>query len=331
MLVALPPQTNHLNHGSSASKPGQPQLDGQPLGQSRASTRRSAGVRLKLIDFGFSTVLPLGGPTHSFLGTAGYLAPEIRMADRSYYKGVDIWALGVLTYLVLTCRLPFDREVTSLPKRQVRGQFELTFPEAEWAQMPHAVRELVRGMLEIEPAQRFNAPQCLRHPFMTGELFGRDFAAESDATRQGALDNSPTEERRRRSKTPPVGAAWASAAQPAAQPTGGIGAVVTAGGRGRSHPSSEQQATPPPAVPSRKAHLAGCISVPALKSSPMKFDWHGTDVGIDLDESYATPPSFVWGFGAPPANHAAEVEDAASPQRIRRVAVLCENELSRTL
>lgn len=68
---------------------------------------------VKLIDFGFSTILH-HSLTGSFLGTGGYLAPEIRQ-QRLYSESVDIWACGVLLYLLLSCRLPFNAEVSTLP------------------------------------------------------------------------------------------------------------------------------------------------------------------------------------------------------------------------
>jgi len=68
------------------------------------------GMDWQLIDFGFSTILH-HSLTGSFLGTGGYLAPEIRQ-QRLYSESVDIWACGVLLYLLLSCRLPFNAEVS---------------------------------------------------------------------------------------------------------------------------------------------------------------------------------------------------------------------------
>mmetsp|Transcript_1201 Transcript_1201/g.2299 ORF Transcript_1201/g.2299 Transcript_1201/m.2299 type:complete len:584 (-) Transcript_1201:177-1928(-) len=144
----------------------------------RKPSNEEGAVEVKLIDFGFSTLLVMA-QTQSFLGTAGYIAPEIRQ-ERCYYKGVDVWAVGVLTYLVLCCRMPFDRDLSSLPKcgKHVRERFALEFPEPIWhseAELGHnaqSVRSLLRGMLDVEPSTRLNAHQCLIHPFVTGELFG---------------------------------------------------------------------------------------------------------------------------------------------------------------
>ena len=59
---------------------------------------------IKIIDFGFSKNCER---TQSFLGTHGYLAPEM-MAHEKYTTAVDMWALGVCAYALLSGYLPFD-------------------------------------------------------------------------------------------------------------------------------------------------------------------------------------------------------------------------------
>eukprot|EP00616_Rhizochromulina_sp_CCMP1243_P006695 CAMPEP_0119000340 /NCGR_PEP_ID=MMETSP1173-20130426/64026_1 /TAXON_ID=1034831 /ORGANISM="Rhizochromulina marina cf, Strain CCMP1243" /LENGTH=474 /DNA_ID=CAMNT_0006951843 /DNA_START=157 /DNA_END=1581 /DNA_ORIENTATION=+ len=149
-----------------------------------------SGPVVKLIDFGFATILNFSTTT-SFLGTAGYLAPEIRQ-ERFYYKSVDIWAVGVLTYLSLSCRLPFDRELDTLPKHkgELGRRFSLRFPEHVWSQEHDEVKDLLRGMLAIEPAKRMNAHECLRHPWVTGEHFGVVFEGVAPPTTNLAFDPS---------------------------------------------------------------------------------------------------------------------------------------------
>lgn len=133
----------------------------------------------KLIDFGFATELNFNLPaTNSFLGTAGYLAPEIRQR-RDYSKTVDVWALGVLTHLVLTCQLPFDISIDDLPtnRQDVKNYFDLRFDETYWPR-PHtdAVQSLIRRMLDVDAASRFNAEECLRTPWLSGKHFNYSFA-----------------------------------------------------------------------------------------------------------------------------------------------------------
>lgn len=129
---------------------------------------------VKLIDFGFATILNHRSPTRQFLGTAGYLAPEM-LQSRCYSKPVDIWAVGVLAYMLVTCRLPFDRDIESLPKCHSivleRSYFCLTFDEPVWSSgLYEDMKDLLRGMLAVEPAARMNANECLRHPWTRRKL-----------------------------------------------------------------------------------------------------------------------------------------------------------------
>lgn len=85
----------------------------------------------------------------------GYLAPEIRQ-QKLYSESVDIWACGVLLYLMLSCRLPFGAEVDSLPSNRLHMEkkFELSFPEAIWAEHSEAVKGLIKKMLDPDPMRR---------------------------------------------------------------------------------------------------------------------------------------------------------------------------------
>jgi len=62
---------------------------------------------LKIVDFGLSKII---GPNESSLdpfGTLSYVAPEV-LLQKPYGKEVDLWSLGVITYLLLSRVLPFD-------------------------------------------------------------------------------------------------------------------------------------------------------------------------------------------------------------------------------
>jgi serine/threonine protein kinase len=65
---------------------------------------------LKLVDFGLSKkiIAPNERSDESF-GTISYAAPEV-LAGESYDKSVDLWSLGVVTYLLVSGTLPFDDE-----------------------------------------------------------------------------------------------------------------------------------------------------------------------------------------------------------------------------
>lgn len=125
---------------------------------------------LKLIDFGFSTVLR-HQLTGSFMGTGGYIAPEIRQ-NKNYSTSVDSWSMGVLLYCTLSARLPFGISIDSLPSSidECRGMFALVFPPKIWGHISDPCRDLITRLLEIDPNVRLSAKDALRHPWVCSEV-----------------------------------------------------------------------------------------------------------------------------------------------------------------
>ncbi|XP_045895465.1 serine/threonine-protein kinase DCLK1a isoform X3 [Micropterus dolomieu] len=122
---------------------------------------------LKLGDFGLATVVD--GPLYTVCGTPTYVAPEI-IAETGYGLKVDIWAAGVITYILLCGFPPFrgsseDQEV--LFDQILMGQLE--FPLPYWDNVSETAKELIRSMLEVEVDQRYTALQVLEHPWVTDE------------------------------------------------------------------------------------------------------------------------------------------------------------------
>ena len=66
----------------------------------------SAEMICKVTDFGFATAMDPSGKETLGLGTTPYMAPEI-VLRKAYDKSVDIWALGVMAYKILTDSFPF--------------------------------------------------------------------------------------------------------------------------------------------------------------------------------------------------------------------------------
>mmetsp|Transcript_8136 Transcript_8136/g.18155 ORF Transcript_8136/g.18155 Transcript_8136/m.18155 type:complete len:517 (+) Transcript_8136:77-1627(+) len=66
----------------------------------------NAGMRLKLADFGFSTVLMRGVPMTDLYGTAPYMSPEM-IVEGVYDEKVDIWSLGVVMYVLVFGTFPY--------------------------------------------------------------------------------------------------------------------------------------------------------------------------------------------------------------------------------
>lgn len=134
-----------------------------------------AADRVKIVDFGFSKAV-LHRLATSYTGTAGYLAPELRLC-RPYTSAVDIWALGVILYILLSGRMPFPSDATPLQALDLDGTnadsaaggYKLTFPDEQWESVSASAKELITQMLRLAPHTRLTATEVLAHPWVTGQ------------------------------------------------------------------------------------------------------------------------------------------------------------------
>uniref|UniRef100_A0A8D0D6Q6 Serine/threonine-protein kinase DCLK2 n=1 Tax=Sander lucioperca TaxID=283035 RepID=A0A8D0D6Q6_SANLU len=122
---------------------------------------------LKLGDFGLATVV--NGPLYTVCGTPTYVAPEI-VAETGYGLKVDIWAAGVITYILLCGFPPFrgsGEDQEALFEQLLRGQ--LDFPAPHWDHVSATAKALITGMLQVEVDQRYTAVQVLDHRWVNDD------------------------------------------------------------------------------------------------------------------------------------------------------------------
>ncbi|CEG45994.1 camk protein kinase [Plasmopara halstedii] len=124
-------------------------------------------LNVKVIDFGFAKILKDGARSISFLGTGGYLAPEI-LLRQAYGTSVDMWSFGVLTYLLLCGRLPFPA-ITKLRRDQrIQSLYKLTFPRKYWHGVSPVAIDFLRRVLVLDPYKRMTADEALNHAWIQG-------------------------------------------------------------------------------------------------------------------------------------------------------------------
>ncbi|XP_065346326.1 peripheral plasma membrane protein CASK isoform X9 [Cloeon dipterum] len=127
-----------------------------------ASKENSAPV--KLGGFGSAVQLAEGQttlqPQPGRMGAPHFMAPEV-VLRRPSGKPADVWALGVLLHVLLSGALPFVGSRDRLGDSIVRGQLRLD--GGEWSLVSGSAKELVRGMLQTDPTQRFTIHQVLSH------------------------------------------------------------------------------------------------------------------------------------------------------------------------
>uniref|UniRef100_A0A8C1U3Y8 calcium/calmodulin-dependent protein kinase n=1 Tax=Cyprinus carpio TaxID=7962 RepID=A0A8C1U3Y8_CYPCA len=123
------------------------------------------GAAVKLADFGLA--IEVQGDQQAwfgFAGTPGYLSPEVLRKD-PYGKPVDIWACGVILYILLVGYPPFwDEDQHKLYQQIKAGAYD--FPSPEWDTVTAEAKNLINQMLTINPAKRITADQALKHPWV---------------------------------------------------------------------------------------------------------------------------------------------------------------------
>ncbi|XP_035848292.1 calcium/calmodulin-dependent protein kinase type II subunit gamma-like isoform X21 [Sander lucioperca] len=123
------------------------------------------GAAVKLADFGLA--IEVQGDQQAwfgFAGTPGYLSPEVLRKD-PYGKPVDIWACGVILYILLVGYPPFwDEDQHKLYQQIKAGAYD--FPSPEWDTVTPEAKNLINQMLTINPAKRITADQAIMHPWV---------------------------------------------------------------------------------------------------------------------------------------------------------------------
>ncbi|CAD5215292.1 unnamed protein product [Bursaphelenchus okinawaensis] len=126
---------------------------------------------LKLTDFGFARKFdgtvekPLDTPCY----TPYYVAPEV-LGTKPYDEACDVWAIGIITYILL-CGYPPFFSTHGLPispgmKSRIRaGQYD--FPAPEWDRVSEAAKDIIRGCLKTDPADRSTIDQVMKHKWIT--------------------------------------------------------------------------------------------------------------------------------------------------------------------
>jgi len=144
---------------------------------------RTSDVEVKISDFGLakhSKDYPRRLPrSHSICGSDFYLAPEVIKQDE-YGREIDIWAVGVVTYVLLSGSLPFFHSVLHKLYRMILER-DLTFPDRPWRNVSSGAQDFVSRLLQVRAGDRLTAEQALNHPWLRkagnssfGSSFGRN-------------------------------------------------------------------------------------------------------------------------------------------------------------
>ena len=120
---------------------------------------------IKLVDFGLSNVYNYGEYLITACGSPCYAAPE--MIKGLPYKGIksDLWSVGVVLYIMLIGKLPFDDEdIKILYKKIKNGEYSIPYD------LDESCKEIIKNILEVDPEKRFGFEEIKKSNFYLFEF-----------------------------------------------------------------------------------------------------------------------------------------------------------------
>jgi len=130
--------------------------------------------KIMISDFGLSKMED-SGIMATACGTPGYVAPEV-LAQKPYGKEVDVWSIGVISYILLCGYPPFyDENDANLFAQILKGEFEFDSPY--WDDISQDAKEFIRKLMCVDVEKRLSCDEALSHPWITGAKGDRNIHA----------------------------------------------------------------------------------------------------------------------------------------------------------
>jgi len=124
-------------------------------------------AELKLIDFGFASFVAPGKESMwDQIGTPSYMAPELwSERQKEYDSSVDMWALGVVAYMLLSGKRPFHHQDRKEKARMICHD-PLRFPSPDWDRISDAAKDFCSKLMQKNPKDRMPASDAVHHPWI---------------------------------------------------------------------------------------------------------------------------------------------------------------------
>ena len=128
-------------------------------------TDNSPNADIRLVDFGLGKIIGPGEMCTDPFGTFSYVAPEV-LKEKPYSFKVDLFAIGIIAYLLVAGFLPFDHETS---EKEIARQtvYEPTpFPTSVWKNISKEARAFVDNLLQKNPQKRMGIQEVLQHKWL---------------------------------------------------------------------------------------------------------------------------------------------------------------------
>lgn len=117
----------------------------------------------KLIDFGLTCECRPGQRLKELCGTPLYMAPQV--IENLYDLKADVWSCGVILYMLLCGKAPFNGDSAEVVMQQARrGNFSLSGDD--WYYITDSAKDLIRGLMAYDPKDRYTADEALSHTWI---------------------------------------------------------------------------------------------------------------------------------------------------------------------
>jgi len=151
------------------------------------------GIHIYVADFGLSRLFNEDEQLTTYCGSPEYVAPEV-LACAPYEKAVDLWSVGVITYILLTGFLPFYDKNHAILFEKIQNV------DYNWDDCPEvspAAKHFIQHLLVKDPKKRYTADLALSHPWVKGE-------APLKLNMRPSFHDLMKEYNQQRKKTPPT-------------------------------------------------------------------------------------------------------------------------------
>ena len=128
-------------------------------------TDLSLQADIRLLDFGLSKIIGKEEKCTEPYGTLSFVAPEV-LQGKPYDKAVDLWSIGIITFLLLCGYLPFDDLHSEREIARKTIYDPVPYDNKIWNKYSREAKNFVDGLLQKKPEKRLTIKEILEHPWI---------------------------------------------------------------------------------------------------------------------------------------------------------------------